>query len=97
MPNLWFDRQAEEAADFYTSLFGNSKVGASLRAGKSGFETHGLPEGTVMTIEFELEGQKFVDINGGPLFKFTPAISFLIACRTKEEADTLWAKLSPGG
>ncbi|MGZ5425517.1 MAG: VOC family protein, partial [Candidatus Aminicenantales bacterium] len=97
IPNLWFDRQAEEAADFYTSLFRNSKVGEPMRAGKAGFEIHGLPEGTVMTIEFELEGQKFVGINGGPLFKFTPAISFLIACRTKEEADTLWAKLSPGG
>ncbi len=97
IPNLWFDRQAEEAADFYTSLFENSKVGASVRAGKAGFETHGLSEGTVMSIGFELEGQRFVGINGGPLFKFTPAISFLIACRTKEEVDTLWAKLSPGG
>jgi predicted 3-demethylubiquinone-9 3-methyltransferase (glyoxalase superfamily) len=97
VPNLWFDRQAEEAATFYTSLFKDSGLGPLMRAGKAGFETHGLPEGTVMTVEFELDGQKFVGINGGPLFKFTPAISFLVACRTKEEVDTLWAKLSPGG
>ena len=96
-PNLWFDRQAEEAANFYTSIFKNSKVGELIRASKAGFEIHGLPEGTVMTIEFEIEGQKFIAINGGPLFKFTPAVSFLVACRKKEEVDALWEKLSQGG
>ena len=84
-PNLWFDRQAEEAAKFYTSAFKNSTTGRITRAGKAGFEIHGLPEGTVITIEFEIEGQKFIAINGGPLFKFTPAVSFLVACKTKGE------------
>ena len=97
IPNLWFDRQAEEAAKFYASLFKNSKVGEPTRAGKAGFEIHGLPEGTVMTIGFEIEGQRFVGINGGPLFRFTPAISFLVACATKDEVDALWAKLASGG
>jgi predicted 3-demethylubiquinone-9 3-methyltransferase (glyoxalase superfamily) len=97
VPNLWFDRQAEEAAKFYTSLFKDSGIGPLTRAGKAGFETHGLPEGTVMNVEFELEGQKFVGINGGPLFKFTPAISFLVACRTPGEVEDLWKKLSHGG
>ena len=96
-PNLWFDRQAEEAAYFYTSIFKNSKVGGLVRASKAGFEIHGLPEGTVMTIEFKIEGQKFIALNGGPLFKFTPAVSVLVACRKKEEVDALWEKLSQGG
>lgn len=97
IPNLWFDRQAEEAARFYTSLFKSSKVGVPVRAGKAGYEIHGLPEGTVMSIDFEIEGQRFIGINGGPLFKFTPAVSFLVACKTKEEVDALWAKLTEGG
>jgi predicted 3-demethylubiquinone-9 3-methyltransferase (glyoxalase superfamily) len=97
IPNLWFDRQAEEAANFYVSVFGNSSVGQITRATKAGFETHGLPEGTVLTAEFTVEGLAFVGINGGPLFKFNPSISFLVACRTKDEVDALWAKLSPGG
>jgi predicted 3-demethylubiquinone-9 3-methyltransferase (glyoxalase superfamily) len=96
-PNLWFDRQAEEAAKFYTSIFKNSKIGKITRASKAGFEIHGLPEDTVMTIEFEIEGQKFIALNGGPLFKFTPAVSFLVACNTKEEVDAIWEKLSEGG
>ncbi|MFZ3384683.1 MAG: VOC family protein [Candidatus Methanoperedens sp.] len=96
-PNLWFDRQAEEAGKFYVSAFKNSRVGRITRASKAGFEIHGLPEGTVMTIEFEIEGQKFIAINGGPLFKFTPAVSFLVACNTKEEVDAIWEKLSEGG
>ncbi len=96
-PNLWFDRQAEEAAKFYTSVFKKSKVGKITRASKVGFEIHGLPEGTVMTIEFEIEGQKFIALNGGPLFKFTPAVSFLVACNTKDEVDAIWEKLSEGG
>jgi len=97
IPNLWFDRQAEEAAKFYTSVFKNSKVGEPIHASKAGFEIHGLPEGTIMTIEFELEGQRFVAINGGPLFKFNPSVSFLVACQTKEEVDALWEKLAAGG
>jgi predicted 3-demethylubiquinone-9 3-methyltransferase (glyoxalase superfamily) len=97
IPNLWFDRQAEEAAAFLTSTFENSKIGNLIRASKAGYETHGLAEGTVITIEFELEGLKFIAINGGPLFKFTPAVSFLVACRTKKEVDALWERLSKGG
>jgi predicted 3-demethylubiquinone-9 3-methyltransferase (glyoxalase superfamily) len=96
-PCLWFDRQAEEAANLYVSIFNSSKVGRTTRASKAGFEIHGLPEGTVMTIEFEIEGYKFIGLNGGPLFKFTPAISFLVACKTKEEVEALWKKLSEGG
>ena len=97
IPNLWFDRQAEEAAGFYMSIFKNSRIGHLTRATKVGFEITGLPEGTVVTVEFELEGQKFIGINGGPLFKFTPAISFLVGCAAKEEVDALWARLSEGG
>jgi predicted 3-demethylubiquinone-9 3-methyltransferase (glyoxalase superfamily) len=93
-PNLWFDREAEEAAKYYTSIFKNSRIGRITRASKAGFEIHGIPEGTVMTIEFEIEEQKFIAINGGPLFKFTPAVSFLVACNTKEEVDAIWEKLS---
>ena len=97
IPNLWYDREAEEAARFYTSLFKNSRVGGIIRAGKAGYEIHGLPESTVMTVAFTIEGQRFVAINGGPLFKFTPAVSFLVACRTKDEVDALWPRLADGG
>ena len=97
VPNLWFDREAEEAAGFYASLFEKSKVGQPVRATKAGFEIHGLPEGTVMSVPFELSGQPFVGINGGPLFKFTPAVSFLVACRSKEEVEALWGRLAAGG
>ena len=96
-PNLWFDSQAEEAARFYTSLFKNSRIGKITRYGKAGFEIHHQPEGKVMTIEFELEGQGFIGLNAGPIFKFTPSVSFLIACRTKEEVENLWKELSAGG
>jgi len=96
-PHLWFDKEAEEAAKLYTSLFKNSRMGKMTRYGKAGFEIHGQPEGKVMTVEFELEGQKFIGLNGGPIFKFSPAVSFLIACTTKDEVDALWAKLSEGG
>jgi predicted 3-demethylubiquinone-9 3-methyltransferase (glyoxalase superfamily) len=96
-PHLWFDSQAEDAAKLYTSLFKNSKIGTLTRYGKAGFEIHGQPEGKVMTVDFELDGQLFVGLNAGPLFKFTPAISFLVACSGKDEVDTLWAKLSDGG
>jgi predicted 3-demethylubiquinone-9 3-methyltransferase (glyoxalase superfamily) len=97
IPNLWFDRQAEEAAGFYASAFKDSKIGKVTHATKAGFEFHGLHEGTVLTVEFEIEGLRFIGINGGPLFKFTPAISFLVACNTKMEVDALWGKLSEGG
>lgn len=97
IPNLWFDRQAEEAANFYTSVFEDSRVGNITRAPAAGFEIHGLPEGTVMTVEFEVEGYQFIGINGGPIFKFTPAISFLVSCNNKEKVDTIWARLSSGG
>lgn len=94
IPNLWFDRQAEEAVNMYTSIFKESGVRSLTRANKAGFEIHGLPEGTVMTVEFQIEGQRFIAINGGPLFKFNPTISFLVACSTKEEVDAIWQKLA---
>ena len=97
IPNLWFDSQAEEAAKLYTSLFQNSRIGRTTRYGKAGYEIHRQPEGKLMTIEFELEGQSFIGLNGGPVFKFTPAISFLVACQTKDEVDALWQGLSAGG
>jgi predicted 3-demethylubiquinone-9 3-methyltransferase (glyoxalase superfamily) len=97
IPNLWFDRQAEEAAKFYCASFQDVRVGEVTRASQTGVEVHGLTEGTVMTIEYEIGGQKFVGINGGPLFKFNPAISFLISCQTKTEVEDLWGRLSEGG
>mgnify|MGYP006197890487 CR=1 FL=1 len=95
--NLWFDDQAEEAAKFYTSIFKNSSIGRITRYGKEGFEIHGKPEGAVMTVEFQIEGQDFVGLNGGPLFKFNEAISFIINCISQEEVDYYWEKLSVGG
>ncbi len=97
VPNLWFDNQAEEAARWYISLFGNSKIGAVTRYGQEGFEIHGQPEGQIMTVDFELSGYKFTGINGGPIFKFTPAISFFVVCTTEAELDSLWGKLMDGG
>jgi predicted 3-demethylubiquinone-9 3-methyltransferase (glyoxalase superfamily) len=94
---LWFDSQAEEAAWFYTSIFKNSKITQTTRYGKAGHEIHGRAEGSVMTVAFELEGQCFVALNGGPLFKFTEAISFQIMCATQEEVDHFWNKLCEGG
>ncbi len=96
-PNLWFDSEAEEAANLYASLFPRSRIGRRTYYGKAGFEIHGQPEGKLMTIEFELEGQRFLALNGGPAFKFTPAVSFLIACETKDEVSGLWERLSAGG
>jgi predicted 3-demethylubiquinone-9 3-methyltransferase (glyoxalase superfamily) len=96
-PNLWFDKNAEEAVKFYTSIFKNSAIGKVSRFGKEGFEIHKMPEGTVMTIEFELEGQKFMALNGGPVFKFSEAISFVVSCDTQNEIDYYWNKLSEGG
>lgn len=95
--NLWFDTQAEEAAKFYVSIFKNSSIGRISRFGKEGFDIHKMPEGTVMTVEFTIEGQKFVGLNGGPLFKFNEAISFIVNCETQAEIDYYWEKLSEGG
>jgi predicted 3-demethylubiquinone-9 3-methyltransferase (glyoxalase superfamily) len=96
-PFLWFDNQSEEAVNFYTSIFKNSKIGSVARYGDEGAEVSGQPKGSVMTVAFELEGQKFVALNGGPHFTFSPAISFVVNCETQEEVDELWEKLSEGG
>ncbi len=96
-PCLWFDSQAEEAAQFYTSIFKNSRIGRITRYGKEGYEIHGKPEGTVMTVEFEIDGQSFTALNGGPVFTFNEAISFQVNCETQEEVDYYWEKLSKGG
>lgn len=92
-PFLWFDHQAEEAMNFYVSIFKNSKILMLRRYGKQGPG----PEGTVMTGTFQLEGQEFMALNGGPHFSFTPAISLFVSCKTQEEVDELWDKLSAGG
>ena len=92
-PFLWFDQQAEEAATFYTSIFKNSKVEKIIRYGQAGPG----PAGSVMTVAFELDGQKFTALNGGPHFKFTEAISFVVNCESQAEVDEYWAKLSEGG
>jgi predicted 3-demethylubiquinone-9 3-methyltransferase (glyoxalase superfamily) len=96
-PCLWFDNQAEEAARFYTSVFKNSKIGKLSRYGKEGYEIHGRPEGTVMVVEFEIDGRPFTALNGGPIFKFNEAVSFQVYCETQEELDYYWKKLSEGG
>jgi predicted 3-demethylubiquinone-9 3-methyltransferase (glyoxalase superfamily) len=96
-PCLWFDSQAEAAAKFYASVFANSKIGKIARYGKEGFEVHGQKAGTVMTVEFEIAGQKFVALNGGPHFKFNEAVSFQIHCETQEEIDYFWSKLAEEG
>jgi predicted 3-demethylubiquinone-9 3-methyltransferase (glyoxalase superfamily) len=92
-PFLWFDNQAEEAANFYVSLFKNSKIGGLRRYGDAGPG----PTGSLMSVAFQLEGQNFIALNGGPHFKFTPAISLFVNCETQEEVDGLWGKLSAGG
>ncbi len=96
-PFLWFNDNAEEAANFYASIFKDSKIGRIARYGEEAAEKTGRPKGSVMTIEFELEGQRFVGLNGGPMFKFTEAISFVVNCETQEEVDYFWEKLSEGG
>jgi len=96
-PCLWFDHQAEEAAKFYVSIFENSAIGVVSRYGKEGFEVHGRPEGSVMTVSFCLEGQEFTALNGGPHFKFTEAISFVVRCQTQAEIDRYWDNLGKGG
>jgi predicted 3-demethylubiquinone-9 3-methyltransferase (glyoxalase superfamily) len=97
IPCLWFDNQAEEAARFYTGIFKNSRIGTISRYGEAGQEVHGRPAGSVMTVEFELNGQPFTALNGGPHFKFNEAVSFQIMCRDQEEVDHYWNRLSQGG
>jgi predicted 3-demethylubiquinone-9 3-methyltransferase (glyoxalase superfamily) len=92
-PCLWFDTEGEEAAKFYTSVFPNSRIVDVARYGEAGPR----PEGTVMTVSFELDGHKFVALNGGPEFTFSEAISFQVSCKTQEEVDAFWSKLSKGG
>jgi len=96
-PCLWFDDQADEAVGFYTAIFRNSKVVRIARYGEAGHEVHGRPAGTVMTVAFELDGQAFTALNGGPIFKFNEAISLQINCETQAEVDFYWTKLSAGG
>jgi predicted 3-demethylubiquinone-9 3-methyltransferase (glyoxalase superfamily) len=96
-PCLWFDSEAEDAAKFYTSIFKNSKIGTISRYGEAGKEFHGKEPGSVLTMEFELDGQAFTALNGGPLFKFNEAISFQVSCENQEELDYYWEKLSAGG
>jgi predicted 3-demethylubiquinone-9 3-methyltransferase (glyoxalase superfamily) len=98
---LWFDGQAEAATNFYVRVFAgggrSAKIGKVARYGESGANASGQPKGTVMAVEFELDGQKFFGLNGGPLFKFSPATSFVVSCETQEEIDYFWAKLGEGG
>lgn len=96
-PFLWFDNQAEEAAKFYTSVFKNSKIGRILRYDEASAKAAGRPAGSVLTVEFEIEGQKFTALNGGPQFKFNESVSFVVSCKTQEEVDYFWEKLTPGG
>ena len=96
-PCLWFDDQAEEAAKLYTSIFKSSKINHVSRYGEAGKEVHGRPAGSVMVVAFELDGQAFTALNGGPLFKFNEAVSFQVDCETQEEVDHYWEKLSAGG
>jgi predicted 3-demethylubiquinone-9 3-methyltransferase (glyoxalase superfamily) len=96
-PFLWFDDQAEEAVKFYVSIFKGSRIGSIARYDEEGAKAAGRPKGSVMTMAFELDGQEFVALNGGPLFKFTEAISFVVNCETQAEVDHFWEKLSAGG
>ena len=96
-PCLWFDDQAEEAVAFYTSIFPNSSIVNVSRYGEAGYEHHRKPAGTVMTVAFELDGQAFTALNGGPMFKFNEAISFQVNCETQTEVDHYWGELSKGG
>jgi predicted 3-demethylubiquinone-9 3-methyltransferase (glyoxalase superfamily) len=96
-PCLWFDTEAEEAANFYVSIFKGSKLGSINRYNKEGHEVHGKPPGSVLAVEFEIEGQKFVGLNGGPQFKFNEAVSFQIHCKNQGEVDYYWSRLTEGG
>jgi predicted 3-demethylubiquinone-9 3-methyltransferase (glyoxalase superfamily) len=96
-PFLWFDNQAEEAARFYTSVFKNSKIGRILHYDEASAKAAGGSVGSVLTIEFEIEGQKFTALNGGPQFKFNESVSFVVNCETQQEVDYFWEKLIAGG
>jgi predicted 3-demethylubiquinone-9 3-methyltransferase (glyoxalase superfamily) len=92
-PCLWFDGQAEEAARFYTAIFKNSAIGQIMRCGEGGPG----PKGSVLTVRFTLDGQEYLALNGGPMYKFTEAVSFIVNCESQQEVDEMWAKLSAGG
>ncbi len=96
-PFLWFDDQAEEAVKFYTTVFRNSKIHQITRYDEESAKAAGKPKGTVMTVEFELEGQEFVALNGGPQFKFSEAVSFVVNCESQDEVDYYWRRLAEGG
>jgi predicted 3-demethylubiquinone-9 3-methyltransferase (glyoxalase superfamily) len=96
-PFLWFDKQAEEAVNYYLSIFKSSKILKIVRYGKEGAKASGMSEGTVMTIAFQLEGQEFTALNGGPVFSFSQAISFVVNCQNQKEIDYYWGRLTAGG
>ncbi|HEU0077868.1 MAG TPA: VOC family protein [Longimicrobiaceae bacterium] len=96
-PCLWFDDQAEDAARFWTGIFPNSRIVSTLRYGEAGHEIHGRPAGSVMTVTFELDGQTFTGLNGGPMFTFNEAVSFEVHCKDQEEIDYYWQRLGEGG
>jgi len=96
-PCLWFENQAEEAANFYTTVFKNSKIENISYYGKEGFEIHGQKEGSLLALNFRINGQLFTALNGGPLFKFSESVSFQVFCETQEEIDYYWNKLTEGG
>lgn len=94
---LWFDKEAEDAVRLYTSVFKNSKIGRTAYYTEVGHDIHGMPAGSIMTIEFSIEGREFMALNGGPIFKFTEAVSLMVPCDSQEEIDYYWNKLSAGG
>ena len=96
-PCLWFDSEAEEAAQYYTGIFPNSRIKAVARYGSAGFEIHGRPAGSVLTVDFELDGQPLTALNGGPHFTFNEAVSLQIMCETQDEIDYYWERLTAGG
>lgn len=96
-PFLWFDDQAEEAANFYVSIFEHSRIVDTTRYDKAGAQASGRPEGSVMTVAFELDGQSFTALNGGPVFKFNESLSLVVNCHTQEEVDHYWSRLAHGG
>lgn len=97
VPCLWYDHQAEDAARYYVSIFKNSKINKISYYGKEGFDVHGQSEGTVLTVDFEINGNPFVALNGGPIFKFNEAVSFQVFCDTQQEIDEYWEKLTKEG
>ncbi|HET7400399.1 MAG TPA: VOC family protein [Usitatibacter sp.] len=96
-PCLWFDGRGEEAANFYVAIFPDSRIVKIVRYGREGFEIHGQPAGSVLTVDFELDGQRFTALNGGPLFKFNEAVSLQVLCDTQQEVDHYWERLTAGG